>query len=299
MRGLRHLVAVAWISVSVAATSIAGHAAGQTPDPDVAQVLDRVGAYVEAFERELAGITIEEDYTQQVLPRAFDTRGRTRQLRSDLLMIRIAAEDRWVQFRDVFQVNGRAVRDRDERLARLFLSPSASALTEAEAIATESARYNLGSILRTINLPVMAMAYFSARHRHRSVFSQVDPGNTKSIAGLASGRDIRAIRFEETQPETLIRTENEGDLPANGRAWIDSTTGHILKTELIAESSRVRGRIEVSYRNEPGLGVLVPAEMREEYTSGPNVNRIVGRAKYGKLRRFTVSTEMTLQKPPG
>jgi hypothetical protein len=302
MRASRRLAAIAWVSVCAAAGSLPLRGAVQAlPEPAIAQLLDRVSAYVDAFERELAGITIEEDYTQQSLPgaRQPQSRTRSRRLRSDLLMVHLPAEDRWIQFRDVFEVDGRAVRDRDERLAQLFLSPSDSALTQAENIALESARYNLGAIHRTVNLPVLAMSYLSARHRHRSVFSAVEPGNTKAIAGLASARDIQAIRFEETQPQTLIRTEGDGDLPANGRAWIDGTTGRILKTELIAQNARVRGRVEVTYRIETGVDVLVPAEMREEYGGNAGASRIVGRARYGKLKRFTVTTETTLRKPPG
>ena len=277
-------------------------AAQPVVEGDVATVLTRVAAYVEEFDRQLAGVVLEEQYDQRVLPGSMSSRrsaGYGRRLRSDLLMVRLADEDRWVQFRDVFEVDGRAVRDRNERLARLFLSPSASALDQAEAIALESARYNVGSVYRTINIPVLAMAYFSPRHRHRSTFSRVDAGNTKGLTGLASVQDIWAIRFQETQPNTMIRTEADADLPANGRAWIDVRSGRILKTELIAEAVRIRARLEVTYRAEPGVDVLVPSEMREEYDGGPGTSRIRSRASYGNVKRFTVTTETMIRKPPG
>jgi hypothetical protein len=286
-----------------AAASLSAQAVAQSSAPDLATVLARVSAYVEEFDRQLAGIVIEEDYQQRLLPDAMRTRRSFnvsgRRLRSDLLMVRLEGEDRWVQFRDVFEVDGRAVRDRDQRLARLFLAPSASSLDQAEAIALESARYNLGRVYRTINVPVLAMSYFNPRHRHRSTFSRVEPGNTKALSGVASVQDIWAIRFEESQPNTLIRTEGDADLPASGRVWIDVSTGRILKTELIVEAARVRARIEVSYRHEPGVDVLVPSEMREEYDAGPGTTRIWGRASYGTVKRFTVTTETTLRKPPG
>jgi len=277
---------------------VAAQPAGES---DITAVLTRVAAYVEEFDRQLAGVVLEEQYDQRVLPDSMGSRrsGYGRRLRSDLLMVRLEAEDRWVQFRDVFEVDGRAVRDRNERLARLFLSPSASTFEQAEAIALESARYNVGSVYRTINVPVLAMSYFSPRHRHRSTFSRVEPGNTKGLAGLASAQDIWAIRFEETQPNTLIRTEADADLPANGRAWVEVSTGRILKTELIAEAVRIRARLEVTYRAEPGVEVLVPSEMREEYDGGPGTSRISSRASYGNVKRFTVTTETTVRKPPG
>ena len=57
--------------------------------------------------------------------------------------------------------------------------------------------------------------------------------------------------------------------------------------------------MEVTYRLEPGVDVLVPAEMREEYGGNAGGSRIVGRARYGKLKRFTVTTDTMLRKPPG
>ena len=289
--------------LSMLAACLAGAGFAGTPQaPDLDEVLTRAGAYVTAFQQQLAGIVLEEDYLQQAFPGPAQRRARTtrrRQLRSDLLMVRLAAQDRWVQFRDVFQVDGRPVRDRDERLQRLFLNPSPANLEQAEAISRESARYNLGSIERTINLPLIALSYFQPAHRWRSTFARVDAGNVKAWASIATAADIWAVSYRETEPDTLIRTSGERDLPASGRAWIDAATGRVLRTELIAKSAEVQGRIEVNYQLDAALGFLVPAEMREEYSDTPAMRRIVGRARYGNIKRFTVTTDETLRKPPG
>ena len=273
----------------------------QTPELD--EVLTRAGEYVLAAQQQLAGIVLEEYYIQQTLPGPAHRGGRTatrrRQLRSDLLMVRLAVEDRWVQFRDVFQVDGRKVRDRDERLARLFLEPSAANLEQAEAIARESSRYNLGTIGRTINLPLLALSYFEPSHQPRSTFARVDAGNVKPWASVARATEIWAVSYRETQPATLIRTSAGRDLPANGRAWIDTVTGRILRTELVAKSPEVQGQIEVNYQLDATLGFLVPADMREEYSDTPPVRRILGHARYGNIKRFTVKTDESLRKPPG
>ena len=290
--------------LSVFAVCLSGTGfAGTSQAPDLDEVLTRAGAYVTAFQQQLAGIVLEEDYLQQSLPGPAQRGGRTstrrRQLRSDLLMVRLASQDRWVQFRDVFQVDGKLVRDRDERLGRLFLNPSAANMEQAEAISRESARYNLGSIERTINLPLIALSYFQPEHRPRSTFARVDAGNVKPWASVAAAADIWAVSYRETKPDTLIRTSGERDLPASGRAWIDATTGRILRTELIAKSPDVQGRVEVTYQLDVVLGFLVPAEMREEYSDTRAMRRIVGRARYGNIKRFTVTTDEALKKPPG
>jgi hypothetical protein len=273
------------------------------PAADLEAVLTRAGAYVTAFQAQLGGIVLEEEYLQDSLPgpgqRGSRATAKRRRLRSDLLMVRLGAEDRWIQFRDVFEVDGRMVRDRDERLARLFLQPSPSSLDQADAIARESARYNLGRIERTINLPLLALSYFQPAHQARSAFARIDAGDVKAWSDIASAASIWAISYRETAPDTMIRTAGERDLPASGRIWVDATTGRILRTELVAKDARVKAQVEVTYRFDAALGFLVPAEMREEYSDAPAMNRILGRARYGKIKRFMVTTDEVLRKPPG
>src|SRR5262245_23130244 len=108
-------------SAAVALISCTLHA----QEPTLADVLSRAGAYVTAFQRQLAGIVAEETYVQDIReqaisvsgPRPPQLRGPThRELASDLLLVKPEKGDRWIQFRDVFQVDGRPVRDRTERL---------------------------------------------------------------------------------------------------------------------------------------------------------------------------------------
>src|SRR5690242_16197325 len=104
----------------------AGAAAAQSTDQGA--LLDEVSDYVAAYERTFVGVVAEETYRQEVKParagtdaRGFpiESRSERRDLKSDVLLVRAPAGDRWMQFRDVFEVDGRAVRDRPERLARL------------------------------------------------------------------------------------------------------------------------------------------------------------------------------------
>ena len=110
------VVAALWILFAAAA-----HVLSANDTPTLKIVLSRAGDYVVRFERELATLVAEERYTQEVVGAEPIEH---RELRSDLLFVRPGASDRWLTFRDVFAVNGRAVRDREERLARLFIDPS-------------------------------------------------------------------------------------------------------------------------------------------------------------------------------
>jgi hypothetical protein len=70
--------------------------------------------------------------------------------------------------------------------------------------------------------------------------------------------------------------------------------GPILRTVNMS----IRAAIDVSYKSEPGLDLLVPGEMRELYLLRLTESRIDGRAEYSRFRRFTVTTEEKT-KPPG
>ena len=89
---------------------------------------------------------------------------------AELLMVMLPGTTGWVSFRDVLTVNKRPVRDHEERLLKLLQSPQSNALEQARRIARESARFNLGSIIRTMNVPDMALEYLQPRHGDRIRF---------------------------------------------------------------------------------------------------------------------------------
>ena len=55
-------------------------------------------------------------------------------MRSDLLLVRVPGRDGWLPFRDVYEVDGRAVRDRSERLKKLFIEAPETAVNAATQI---------------------------------------------------------------------------------------------------------------------------------------------------------------------
>jgi hypothetical protein len=265
----------------------------QPPALDV--VLERAGRYVADYQKGLRGIVAEETYIQNVTTsRAAGSRGRLsregRQLKSDLLLVKLPTEERWLQFRDVFEVDRRPVRDRDQRLYKLFVDAAPDAKAQADAIQSESARYNLGPVLRTINVPVLAMYFFDKAFALGVQYSFAKTGNVKRLADLAPAESIVVVEFKETGTGTAIRGEKNRDMPSHGKAWIDHTNGRILQTELVCQDTSLTASIYVSYRSEAGLPVLVPEEMREIYVMSRGETRIDGRAKYGRFRQFTVTT---------
>jgi hypothetical protein len=279
-------------------------------DVSLRQVLARARQYVTTFHQQLAGIVAEETYLQEVhrVPSA----GRVvpvtkRSLRSDLLLVRRPGEDRYVEFRDVFAVNGAQVRDREERLTALFLDPTPADTQRLKSIINESARYNAGALIRNINTPLLALSFLEPALQPRFRFERARPDRpvlaTPSHREAADGAMFRissemwTIEFREATRPSLIKTTEGRDFPARGRLWIDPATGTVLMSELILKNSRIDAVIAVSYQSEPLLGFLVPVEMRERYRS--RSERVEGVATYGRFRQFQVKTEQVIGKPPG
>ena len=256
-------------------------------EPSLATVLARAGVYVLDFQRQLSGIVAEETYVQDVRPmRSFMPGTSTnahRVLKSDLLLVKPVGADRWIQFRDVFEVDGKPVHDRNERLMKLFLEPSASTATQVQRIVEESFRYNIGNLSRTVNVPVLALVVLSPQSQSRFNFKR---------AGQTSGPDAAwIVEYREVEPQTMIRTNDDHDMPSRGRFWIEPETGRVRRSELIAENLTIGGLIDVTYQLDSGVGLLVPAEMRERYELRRDNSRVIGTATYGRFRQFQVKVD--------
>jgi hypothetical protein len=276
----------------ITALLLASVVAIRAQPPDVDSALEKAADYIYAYKRDFVGVVAEESYRQQVAGGRIgtDIRGfpveaprQKRDLKSDILYVRTPDADRWLQFRDVYEVDGKPVRDRAERLAKLFLQPSRSVQKQAEDIAAESARYNIGGVSRTVNMPLLALSVLESESRPWFSFSG------------ARKKDAWEIEFREERGGTLIRTTGNQSMPSHGRFSIEADTGRVLSSDLIAETPTLRARIEVTYAPESTLRMLVPREMREKYESKDG-SVIEGRASYAKFRRFQVTTDEKLVK---
>lgn len=262
------------------------------------EVLSRAGAYVTEFERRFSGLIAEEQYVQEVMrfgrgPGHLVNPMRI-ELRSDLLLVRGEPAARWVQYRDVFEVDGAAVRDRRQRLTEVLTEGRASRDAQLRSILAESARYNIGDIERNINVPLLALQFLEPANQWRFRFTRAKERTPSVAAAMPSPSsafrvtvEMWAIQYEERETPTIIRSTTRRDVRSRGRFWIDPETGRVLMTELVAEDRDVRATIDVSYQSEPLVDMLVPIEMREHYKGRRDGSLIEGRAAYGRFRATT------------
>ena len=287
----RWVIAIAGV---VIAFGTAARPSGQAPA--LKDILERTAAYVERFHQQLSQIVAEETYAQTVVntSRLTDTMllQPSRTLRSDLILVRSVEEDRFVELRDVFEVDGRPVRDRQARLERLLGANANVAGSQIAAIIQESARYNVGTIRRNVNTPLLALMFLQDNYQGRFTFTHVrneTPVFTESrdrgfndAPVFRVSTEMWTIEYRERKNATVIRTPTGGNLPARGRFWIDPSTGAVLISELIVDGAGVIATVTVSYQSEPLMGFLVPTEMRESYLRYGE--RITGHAVYGRFR---------------
>ena len=272
-----------------------GEGRASTPDASLVPILERAARYVVGYEESFRNVIAEEVYSQSVfVGMRYAPLGsyRTRKTRADLVFVRLPADVPWSLFRDVFEVDGRRVRDRDRRLQLLFQHPSADALVQARRIVEESAHYNIGGAERTINFPTLPLVFLHPRNQSRFSFVK---GGQRWISGV----EALEIRFEEVARPTIVTTSSGEPLPAHGCFWIDSSRGVVLRSEVVFrfEPSLAEATVETEYQRQPSLGLWVPVVMKERYRNLPHAPRSVfgapteATARYSNFRQFTVTVE--------
>ena len=275
--------------------------------PDLAPILERAGRYVMAYQKTFSDLVAEEDYRQDF---SAPTGRWSRRSRAEMIFVSLPGPIPWAVFRDVYEVDGKKVRDREARLERLFRDSPDGAVTAAKAILDESARFNLGPVRRTLNVPTFALLVLHPDHQHRFSFERA--GRT-SIDGTQTVQ----IAFAERLRPTLVAGA-DGDVVAKGSIWIDADRGTVLRTDVWYSSGLedrfiwASTRIVTEYGREPRLEVTVPVRMTETYQAGGGYYAgmldewgrlrsgfaIKAVASYSGYRRFDVTTDEKYASPP-
>jgi hypothetical protein len=275
---LRPFVLVAAL-VATASTATPPRAPGE---PSLKDVVHRMGAYVDAYGEKASIVVATERYTQEAHSNA--TPATRRVLVSDFAIVKVEGIRGWMGFRDVREVDGHAVEDREDRLIKALMSSSAS-YDEARRIAEESARYNVGAVLRTFNVPTTTLFFFTSGSLDRFKFSR-----------KRSDADAWEIGFRETAKPTLIRTPDGQSVPTEGSVWVNPSDGTVLRTRTrmtdfaprTSGGSRGTADVDVSYQRVPAIDMWLPATMTESYDAsrGLSWDRATGRSEYTDYRQF-------------
>jgi len=204
-------------------------------------------------------------------------------IKSDFLLVQLGGDgEGWMPFRDAYEVKGRKLRDRNDRLLKLFTSNDKERFEKAARYSDDTNKHNLGNVARTINIPTLAMMFLHPRVNERFEFTD---GGEDNIGG----RIVRKASYKEVARPTLIKTTRGRDLALTGFLWIDPLSGTVIKSELNAADPIVRCQVIVNFRRDEGLELWVPEKMEEYYKAYSGLDDILATATYTNVRRILKS----------
>jgi hypothetical protein len=222
--------------------------------PDVAALVERMHAYLEAYEPKLRALVADEIFEQrhQFRPKF----ARLRALESDIGFLRLPGGGPWLAQRSVRAIDGVAVPGAVAALDAMLALTGDDRFVRARAIADGNARHNLGHP-RTMNVPTLPLELLARRHQSNAVVS---------LDRQATGRDAATLVVSEREPGRIVlRADVAVYAPGGGI---------------------VPHRVRVDFQAEGSLNMLVPARLEERYVSDGEGRGI---ATYRNYRRFQTS----------
>jgi hypothetical protein len=280
-------------------------AAAPAAERSLVEVLGHAGDYARAYEEAFRVVVAQEVYVQRLRGAPGGPVQETRRLVSDVALVRVHGTGLpWWLLRDVYEVDGRAVRDRQARLERLLIAGPPDGLARARAIADEGARYNLGRAVRNFNVPTLVLAFLHPALQPRFAFEW------KGTAEI-EGRRFVQLAFRELASPTVVRGPAEQpDVFASGRVFVhDGDDGVVGRTELVLDhagkGATTRATLTTEYRPYPSLAMWVPVEMRDRLQTeivgarsrSGSVELIEGLAAYSDFLRAGVTTQEEFRVP--
>jgi len=254
-------------------------------EPDLRTVLARAAAYAFDYHRRFTVLVAEERYIERTGPKrpapdASPSR-QERLLKSDYILVHdFAGANTWVGVREVLEVDGDPVTTDRQHLRAILEDTTQPLMSRVRALADQQAKYNLGDLYRTINVPTLPLEFLLADRQERFRFKH--RGNT-----TVGDRPVWIVSYEERDHPTIIRTPEGRDIESSGTFWIDPSKGAVLRSEL--RTGEIPGRplstiILVSYKHNSRFDMLLPDDMNELYLT--TRARIEGHATYSNYRRW-------------
>ena len=274
-------------------------------DPAVNDVMQRVGSYVAGYGEQASVIIGVEHYLQ--VASAGDKAPVRQKTVAEFALVKTSDSAGWAGFRDVVEVDGRAVSQRADRLKSVFTG--SADVAEARKIADESSRYNLGGS-RNFNEPTAALFFFLPGSLSRFTF-------THKRDATVAGVNVWEIEFKETATPTLIKTTDGKDVPAHGTLWVVPDSGTVVRTVLAVKGFAglsSSSTIDVGYTRDDHLQVWLPATMSDRHETEREVQRsagggrrvsstvtvqqqivVAGTATYSDFKRFETSATIRIK----
>jgi hypothetical protein len=268
----------------------------QKGSAELEAVLDRAAQYVALYlDDQLGNVSSAENY-RQVSVTFSPTKVRLeeeRRIESDFLIYRQGNSR--IGLRIVRRVDRVEVPVGDVTFNVLRDNSPEGIQKGISALVQQSARYNIGGVRRTFNVPTFALNV--VRKAELPYFDFEKRGIDK-----INGVQVWEVAFKERKERpapTLVRGDLEVSLFSWGSIWIDPATGRILKTDFQVENPyskpKAKGRVTVTYTESKVLHMHLPSQMMERYETEDGF--IEGRADYTNFLLFGVDVKSEIASP--
>jgi hypothetical protein len=242
-----------------------------------AALVERMHAYIEAYEPKLSALVADEVFDQrhQFRPKF----ARLRRLESEIGFLRLPGGGPWLAQRSVRAIDGVPVPGAVAGLDAMLAMTGDDRFARARAIADGNARYNLG-YPRTMNVPTLPLELLACRHWSNAVVS---------LDRQATGGDTATLIVGEREPGRIVLHDTGRFNRTVVRATIRVHDGALLRADVSVYppgGGIVPHRIRIDFHRDGTLNMLVPARLDERYGSDGEGR---GTATYRNYRRFQTS----------
>jgi hypothetical protein len=269
--------------------------ASQSRPPDIAvnELVERATAYVEDYETKLSYLIASETYRQYEgtfgagtqAQRGFPTAATSRisrVMRGEFFLTFAPAARAWIAIRDVAEVDGKPVADRQDLQALLHEN---SIGTVAQELKEHNARFNIGRVERNFNEPTFALQALERRNvsRFRFVLAGINRRGRTAVATL---------KFTEHDTPTLVvdGLDPNRAIFSSGEFSVEADTGRVHQTIVTFQDPTLNGQLATEYVLDSELALWLPSRFTENWIE-PN-GMVTGDARYSDWHRFEVRSRI-------
>lgn len=276
-------VACAWILACAIAWPIGTHA--QTPAPtrppntSARAVIEKAVTYLKEYKEALQFVLSDEVTVQDVL-NYLGKRSAHRETSGEFFLTYLPTEGGWVSVRDIALVDGIPVENRDN-LRELLTKATFARI--GRQLADRNARYNIGTVSRNVNDPMLALVILDDKHRNRFKFER------RRVEPTATG-PLVTVTFSERDKPTLVRGADGSHIFAKGELLIDAATGRLMRTLITLKDDNTTATLTTVFTEHEKLGLWLPSTLTERYEHrvGGREETVLANSTYTNYRRFDV-----------
>lgn len=276
---MTRLLALTLMVMGAMAVTPAQSRVDTSPRAVLRKATDHLTQYQEALQ-----FVIADEATVQEVVSLKGTRLARRETTAEFFLAYVAGDGGWLAVRDMLTVDGKPVEDREDLRALLNRGSIARI---GRAVADRNSRYNIGTVARNFNDPMLALVILDPKHQSRFRFSREAVSQVGDVT-------LVTLSFEERDRPTLIRGSDGAPIFTKGTLVLNAGTGELHRSQIDMRDRRTSASLTTTFEYVDKLKLRLPATMDEAYRhEAPDRGEIVNAAsRYSNYREFSVSVRI-------